>query len=229
MKLKLSALVSEVRGKLNGSVASRNRAGGYLRNKVTPLNRNTSFQAAVRATFTSFTKNWSNLLTNVQRGEWIAFALANTITNIFGDVRHLTGANYYLATNAALVNAGMATVTDPPASTAVGNIGGITLVGTVAAGGTLTAATNESNMPAGAKLNFYSTVPLSPGVNFVRSALRYIGTLPVGGSPYDIKSFWIAKYGAFPTTTGKKIFVSVQTITPAGVLSTPEGESVILS
>ena len=53
MKIKYSALVMGVSGKLNGSVGATNKGGAYLRNKGVVSNPNTPAQAAVRSRFGS--------------------------------------------------------------------------------------------------------------------------------------------------------------------------------
>lgn len=229
MKVIYGNAVQDARGKNNGNVYSKNRFGPYVRTKVTPVNRRTSFQTAVRAAFASLTKGWGSSLTDPQRLAWIAFAAVTPFRNIFGETRIYTGHQYYIKLNAALANIGVASVATPPTTTAVGALGALTLTALVAAGGSLSLATNESGIPGGAKLVVYATNQLSPGVNFVKSQLRYIGNFASGATPYNLKADWIAKYGAFPAVAGKKIFVAVQIITTAGVLSTPAAVATIVA
>lgn len=214
-------LMVDGRGKQGGQVASKNRFGPYLRNKVTPVNRNTSFQAAVRAAFGSFASGWSGTLSEAERQSWMAFSALNPFTNIFGDKRFLTGQNSYIQANAALANAGLTAVTDPPTTTQTGIIGDIVLAAASGGGGTLTLTTNEVDVDAGSKIQVYATPLLSEGINFVKSELRYIGTFASAGSPYNIKAAWVAKFGTFPAVAGKKIFVAAQILTTQGVLSVP--------
>lgn len=217
------------RGKLNGTVMSANRFGSFARTKKTPVNRNTSYQTAVRATFSSLSSGWSSLLTEAQRQAWRGFAKDHPFTNIFGQSRTLTGANMYISLNAGLANAGMALITTPPADITTGELGALTLVATVAAGGTLTVATNESNVPGTAMILVYATKLESNGKTFVKSALAYIGAFASAGTPYNIKAAWIAKYGAFPTVAGHKIFVALRIISLEGWQSIPSGTSAFVS
>jgi hypothetical protein len=217
------------RGKLNGSVASQNRYGNFWRVKVTPVNRRTSFQTAVRATFSFLSTAWGSLLTEVQRQAFTAFASNHPFSDVFGKVKTLDGKAMYIALNAALQNAGLAQITSPPTDTTTGDVGALTLTATVAAGGTLSLATNEANIPGGAQINIYATKLMPNGRNFVKSQLAFIGSLDAGASPYDIKADWIAKYGAFPTIAGGKIFVVAQIITTGGWLSVPAGTSAFVS
>ncbi len=229
MKVIYGNAVQEARGKNNGNVYSKNRFGAYVRTKVTPVNRRTSFQTAVRASFTAFSKSWGSTLTELQRQQWIAFASTNPFTNIFGERRFLTGHQAYIQINAAIANIGGTAIVVPPTNTATGSPGALALTATVASSGTLSLATNEIGLPTGATLNIYATPQLSPGINFVKSELRYIGNFAAGATPYNLKADWIAKYGSFPTVAGKKIFVAVQVITLDGVLSTPSGVSTIVA
>src|SRR3546814_20356183 len=60
-KVKFGALMTDARGKLGGHVFSKNRAGSYLRTKVTPVNPQTSYQTSVRALFGAISPQWSGL------------------------------------------------------------------------------------------------------------------------------------------------------------------------
>jgi hypothetical protein len=229
MKVIFGNAVQDARGKLNGNVYSKNRFGAYVRTKVTPVNRNTSYQTAVRAALSSNSTNWGQLLTAGERAEWNAFAFSHPFTNIFGESKKLTGHQMYTGIQSRLSNIAGTPTTTPPADITTGTIGGLTLVATVAAGGTLTIATNEANVPVGAVIAVYATPVMPNGRNFVKTELRYIGNFASGASPYNIKADWIAKYGTFPSVATGKIFVMVQIITVEGWGSLPAGTSQYLS
>lgn len=229
MKIIFGNAVQDGRGKLNGNVYSKNRYASYIRTKVTPVNRRTSYQTAVRAAFAGFSTAWSATLTEAQRQAFTAFAALHAFTNIFGEKRFLDGKAMYIKLNGALSNAALAPVTTPPTDTTTGTLGALTLTATVAAGGTLSLATNEDSIPVAAKLNIYATPLVSNGKNFVKSELRYIGTFASGATPYDIKAAWIAKYGTFPAVAGGKIIVGVQILTTEGWLSVPASVAAFVS
>lgn len=217
------------RGKLNGSVASQNRYGNFWRTKASPINRRTSHQTAVRATFAFLSTAWGSLLTEAERGAFRAFAQDHPSSDVFGRSRSLDGHAMYIALNAALQNAGLAQITIPPVDITTGDVGALLEVATVTAGGTLTLATNESNIPGGAMINVYATKVMPNGRNFVKSQLAFIGTYASGATPYNLKAKWVAKYGAFPTVAGGKIFVVAQIVTTEGWLSVPAGTSAFVS
>lgn len=229
MKVIFGNAVQDARGKLNGNVYSKNRFGSYVRTKVTPVNRNTSFQTAVRAALGANSTGWGSVLTPGERAEWNAFAFNHPFSNIFGQSKILTGHQMYTGIQARLSNIAGTPTTTPPSDTTTGELGGLTLVATVAAGGTLTVATNESNVPVGAVIAVYATPVMPNGRNFVKTELRYIGNFASGASPYNIKADWIAKFGTFPTVATGKIFVMAQIITTEGWGSLPSGTSQYLS
>ena len=103
MKIKFGALVVAGRGKIGGHVASRNRAGAYLRTKVTPVNPATVYQVAVRNRLAGISTDWRGL-TAAQRTAWNAAVSDYAKTDIFGDIRNPSGFNLHQKLNNNLVN-----------------------------------------------------------------------------------------------------------------------------
>jgi hypothetical protein len=222
MKGKWSGIgVVDGRGKLGGNVATKNAYSDVWRRKVSPINRSTSYQTAVRASFTTFSQNWSAVLTEAQRNAWIGFSKLHEFTIAFGEKRSLQGKEMYIKCNQFLQQAGLATTLVPPGDLTTGELGALTLVANHAAGGTLTLATNEVNVPVAAKINIFATPLVSNGRNAVTNLNRFIGTFASAGTPYNIKAAWIAKYGTFPTAAGMKIAVMAQIVNVDGWTSLP--------
>ena len=63
-------IATELLGSLGGITASRNRGGGYFRQKVIPTNPNTSLQSVVRTIVQAITDYWTNTLTQGERDAW---------------------------------------------------------------------------------------------------------------------------------------------------------------
>lgn len=82
MKIKWGALVVDGRGKIGGQVASKNGAGAYMKNKVTPANPQTADQTSARALFGVISAGWSSL-TAAQIAAWNGAVADWTSTNIF--------------------------------------------------------------------------------------------------------------------------------------------------
>lgn len=67
------SIFGEIRGKLAGSVFSRNRAGAYIRQFVVPVNPRTLAQDRARGRFAAAAALWHSLDANV-KSEWGAYA-----------------------------------------------------------------------------------------------------------------------------------------------------------
>jgi hypothetical protein len=202
-------------GKLGGNVATKNAYGDIWRRKVTPINRASPSQTAIRSAFSTFSSNWSQLLTEDERNAWIGFTANHEFSMSFGNKRSLKAKEMYVKINMFLFNSGLTNITSPPTDLATGQIGKLTLVAD-SGGPTLTVATNEIDVPGSAVINFWATPLVNNGRNSVSSLNRFIGTITSGGTPYDIMAFWVAKYGTFPTGAGQKIAVLAQIVSDEG-------------
>lgn len=112
-KINLGALAQDVRGSLLGTTFSRNRGGSFVRGKVSPVQPLTARQTAQRAIFSDLTKGWQTL-TPAQQNAWIAWAVINKVTDVFGNAITLSGINAYLKINATILTFGGAIITLPP-------------------------------------------------------------------------------------------------------------------
>ena len=63
----------EIRGKLGGSIFSRNGSMQYIKSYAVPVNPNSGAQNAVRSYFANATKSWS-ILSPIQRAHWNEYA-----------------------------------------------------------------------------------------------------------------------------------------------------------
>lgn len=210
--VKFSALVSEMRGKLNGSVFSKNRSGNYLRNKVTPVNPQTSLQQNVRALLASVSQSW-RALTQAQRDAWINAAPNFPYTDVYGDTKVLSGQAFYNQLNLNLLKVGGSMITDPPTPSDLPTLSGISLTSTKSTGtGTLTVslAFTASSEPATANIMVRATPPIGAGISFVKNKFRDLNVADIDGSPVDLASAYVAKFGT--ATAGQKIFVTLQVV-----------------
>ena len=218
-KVKFSGVgIVDMRGKLNGSVMSKNRAGAYVRTKVTPVNPNTIAQQLARTLLTGFSQSWRGLTQN-QRDAWNAAVQDFQKTDIFGDLKAPTGKNLYTLLNVNLSNTGNATISVPPQPSAVNAI----LAGTVTISvGAPTYEVAYTGAGASVDILVFATAPQSPGKNFVKSEYRLIGTFAgSAASPYDFEADYLAKFGS--PAVGSKVFIGLQSVNAttgqAGVMS----------
>lgn len=203
-KIKYSALVSDMRNKLNGSVMSKNRYGSYVRNKVTPVNPQTSHQQAQRQMLGSLSAQWRQL-TQAQRDGWIDAAPNFPITDAFGDTLILSGNALFIALNKNLLNAGSSSIDSAPTpeetpTVAISNLS--------AAAGTpaLSFDIDPTTAPANHVLFVKATPGLSPGINFVKNRLRFIGLGTITTGSVDILTEWQDRFGTL--VAGQRISVT---------------------
>ena len=113
-KVKFTAVVADMRNKLNGSVFARNRGGAYVRTKVTPLNPQSVRQVAARNLLTSLAQGFRSL-SQAQITAWNEAVTQWQTTDIFGDLVSPTGLALYVRLNSNISNGGGTLITTPPA------------------------------------------------------------------------------------------------------------------
>lgn len=208
-KIKYSALVSDMRNKLNGSVMSKNRYGSYVRNKVTPVNPQTSYQQMARQRLGNLASSFRGL-TQAQINGWNASGVNFPFTDIFGDVKQLSGQTLFIKLNNNLEKIGEARIDDAPAAGAIPSID-ITASSFTVTDSALVAAyitISPAAIPAGFALAVYATPPIPPGQSFVKNRYRYVGIagVPVAGV-VDLVDQLTDRFGTY--VEGERIFVRV--------------------
>jgi hypothetical protein len=226
MKMKFGAIVVDGRNKIGGHVASKNRAGNYLRTKVTPANPRTASQLAVRNRFTGLSQAWKGLAAAVV-ASWNNAVSAWKRTDIFGDLRNPTGLNLYQRLNNNLLNIGVAALTNPPAPGSVAAFTSFSATAVHAGAVTLTFA---AAIAATEKVLVRATPPQSGGKSFVKSEYRQIMVLSsTDTSPKIVTTEYNAKFGN-PGSAGQKIFFELVQISVAtGQAGTPIAAVAVVS
>lgn len=218
--------LTDGRGKVGGTVLSKSRSGATARNKVTPINRRTSRQSAIRAVFASFSQQFRTL-TTAQITAWNNAAQNGfSLRNIFGDTVQMSGLNLFVRLNTNIDLVSGTAITNPPSASA-------TPVGIVAvdpqmdfSSSSLLATCNFIGGGVSTNANnavlVYGTPPLSPGQQFVKSKLRLFTVIPptTDTSATNLYSDYVDRFGAF--ATGDQIVLAVQNISlVSGISSTP--------
>lgn len=175
-KIKYSALVSDMRNSLNGSVLSKNRYGSYMRNKITPVNPQTVAQQNARAIFGNISKAWRGLA-QIARNSWINGAKNFPFNDIFGDQKILSGQALFIKMNSNLEKLGLPRITNAPAPGDMPdfNLGQDVDLSTPLGGFAFndTNFTEEPVVPVGFSLAVYMTDPVPAGINFVKNRYRF--------------------------------------------------------
>lgn len=222
MKAKFGAIVVDGRNKVGGHVFSKNRAGAYMRTKVTPVNPQTSFQSEARNRLTEFSQQWRTL-TEDQRAAWNAAVSNWQRTDIFGDLKSPTGLNLFVRLNTELDIVGGSALTTPPLPGEVPAITELSL--TTNAGGLVSIGYGPSPVPADTSWKVFGTPPVSPGKNFVKSEYRLFATVGAAGTtPLVADTQYAARFGA--PVEGQKIFIGLQ---PVNELTGQVGQMITVS
>ena len=217
MKLKFGAIVTDGRGKIGGHVASKNRAGAYLRTKVTPSNPNTIAQAQARSILASLSQAWQTL-TESQRSGWNDAVKEWGTTDIFGDIKKPSGINLFVKLNANLISVGYPTLSDVPSKMEVPSVI-ISSANLIILGDDIGINFNSSDAN-GFRALVRATPTLSNGVSFVKSQFRVIGNEEVFGTNLSIKNAYGAKFGV--PLVGANVYANVQFVLPNGQKTTEQ-------
>jgi hypothetical protein len=204
MKALFGSFIVDGRNKVNGHVVSKNRYGSYIRTKVTPVNPQTDAQQAARNNLATNSQGWRGL-TEDQRQGWIDAAVNFPFTDIFGNIKFLSGQALYVKLNNNLVAGGQVAISDAPAPVAIPALDSIALT---AAAGTpaVSLAFTPTPVPADFNLFIDMTPNVTPGKSFVKNLFRRVAVIQdAETSPQDLLSAYSAIFGN--PVEGQKIFV----------------------
>lgn len=104
--IQYTALVNQIRGKLNGSVFNRSRNANTLQSKQMPPKRLSSLQSRHRAVFSSVQRSWKTLSSPNHAAASLA-AANNPTVDRFGNEVVLSGYNHWVKANLIRRQAGL--------------------------------------------------------------------------------------------------------------------------
>lgn len=222
MKIKWGMMMTDGRGKLGGQVASKNRAGAYVRTKVTPVNQQSLAQSQVRSSFATISALWRGL-TDKNRASWNEAVNNWQKTDIFGDLKTPSGFNLFMRLCTPLQNAFGDVIIGSYAPTPVEMPALKEVTATYTTGtNALDLATDVANALDLDQYvyNVYATAPQSAGKSFVKNDFRLLGWVEADASSRDITALYEAKFGEIPLNSN--IHVRVQALSRAtGQLGVP--------
>lgn len=204
-KVKLSAIISDIRGKLQNVVFTGSRSGLNIRTRVKPSNPNTSFQSVVRALFAIATAAFREL-SEVNIALWNSVAGQGNKNNVFGDSYRTTGHKLYVAQNVTNGLFGDGTEITTPVTPDVPTSVGISAINFDSDPETAT-VTLGNNVPADTVLVVTASPQLSAGVSNATGKLAVIKTFPAAthSGDLDIATEYVAHFGSL--VKDKKVFV----------------------
>lgn len=205
----------DMRNKLNGSVYSKNRAGSYVRTKVTPVNPQTVAQQNVRNRLATMSQAW-RALAESERQSWIDAAVNFPYTDIFGNSKTLSGFQLFVKLNVNLAITGTAQINSAPTPTEIPALAISALAADDSANTVIVTATTP--VPAGFSLVIQATPNVTPGRSFVKNQYRQTQVFAAAAAgPFDISAAYVALFG--DPVTGMKVSVR------AFLISTTTGQA----
>ena len=221
--MKVTSLIfATMSGKMAGIVASRNRYGGYIRNKSIPVNPQSYRQDAVRSLMQFATNYWNATVMAAQRAAWNLYAQNVTIKDRTGNPQHITGFNMFLRSSAVVWQARGDHVLTAPAilslpevdPTAAATISAATQMLSISFDRTLPWATEAS----GGDLVVYMGQPILGNREFFKGPWRLAGaiagTVPAPGSPHTLSV-------PFPVAAGQRVYVRMRVVRADSRVSEP--------
>jgi len=204
-KVLFGSEVVDMRNKIGGHVYSKNRYGNYKRTKVTPVNPQTSYQQQQRQLLGNTSSGWRGL-TQSERDSWIDAAPNFPVTSIFGTPMILSGQALYVMLNKNLQNAGVSPITTAPTPVAIPTLALTSVVSDVSST-TVTLTTTPGTVPADFALFVFATPLITPGRNFIKNRLRFIGIIDESVAIGNVYTDWNARFGLL--VADQKVFVKI--------------------
>lgn len=205
-KVKLAAILDDVRGKIGNTVFQDSPAGLFIRGRVIPINPNSSAQVAVRANMTTLSKAWSGL-TDAQRQSWDTAAASGDWreSDVFGESFNLSGEQLFIKLNMVILEIGESQINTPPSKATFGSI----VLGAVTAAAGTPALTIAFTGALASDTQFYieASAQVSQGIMSANSvSFRKIDNT-TGSSPLNVLAAYNSKFGSL--VAGKKIWFRV--------------------
>lgn len=221
--IKLTAIVDNISGKLNGTVFAKNKGGNYMRSKSKPSNPKTAAQMAVRAQFGAISAAWKNL-TESARSAWRESASSFPYINRLGDTKILSGFALHQKLNTNLDLIGESALTFPPEPKSPVNFSSVILA--VSKEGVDDHLFNITAPLAAVDANsmtlIFATPPLSHGVENYENKLRLIdyensGSFAAG---FNVNQAYEKVFGELPV--GAKVGIRLQNVSSeSGMTAAP--------
>jgi len=167
-RITLGTIISDISGSIGGTTFSRNRSGLIAKSKLPGKKTLTAKQQISRQDDAYLISLW-NSLTFTEKMNWKTYADINTKTNRYGQVKTLTGFNWFISVTAALLYMEQEFSPDTPVGTVPAFLPALYCV--VAEEGIVVgwAEPIDSDL---VDLYIYSTPPIKGTANFVNGAYR---------------------------------------------------------
>lgn len=210
-------------GSQANTTASRNRFGQYNRTRAMPVNPNSTRQSLARSRLSELSVAWRGL-SDAERAAWNEYGASHPRVDSLGQTVYPTGHQSFVGINAALVNAGMAQVTEPPVDV---DVAAPEIVVTAEEPSTLSVAFTPTPGVNGGRLVVEASPPVSAGRTFNGDWRFIIGGAGNTASPLAAGVAYAAKFGDLQE--GLRVFVRARFVQPTGQTSAWNSVSAVVA
>ena len=207
--------ISEMRGSIDGVVYSRSRAGATARNRITPVNPNTSFQSSVRAQFNLAVQTWKDMPSE-EAALWVDFSQTLSRLNAIGESYTPAARQVFIESTMNLLRIGEtplpAAPVDKPDEPTV-DLSAVVTVANETAGLMVALAVNDLVVqPHTSHLVFQATLPLPGSTQNLQRHFKEIATV-TEASDNNLFTAYQARFGAdVPADIGQVIGIRMKAV-----------------
>lgn len=203
---------ADVRNKIGGMVFSRNRYGGYIRNRVSPVQPRSTRQVSQRSLFTYVSQYWRDTLSATNRDGWNKYAADTLLPDVFGEKKGRAGNVMFCRFNVTWMRCGGAILAAAPVTGGEAPPVIITLDGTSAAG--LSISAFSPTLLAGDRICVLMAAhAVSPSRNFFNGPFQYLTAFAGNAVPP------IGLTGPGTVSVGQRWFFQIRTFQAIGKVS----------
>ena len=193
-RVKLSPILTDVSGKLGGSVFQKNQSGLGMKSLTHNINPNSIAQGNIK-NFTFYLQQQWKSISIEDRKVWSDFIKYKNITQMKNPNKLISNMQYFIKCNIARLFYGYSLLL-LPSFTACGqsNIEGSLYISS----GRLLCQTSRAFVTANEFLSISVSYPISPGINYPSGNLRLLNYSVVDTSTIDITDDYIGVFGQLP-------------------------------
>lgn len=217
--IQFGAIVTDARGKLNGSQLSRNRAGALLQKKCAQRQGATQAQSLFRSQFSSLARYWRTLTEAEQLANNAAVS-AYPYTDKYGNTRYFTGYQLLLRSNINRYVSGLAPISEvpatPPTGFALSDVAAIAIIFAPSSNSITIIWTAASPSPTDYLVQAFIGNQVSAGISNYTGAYLFAASIDAGDGELDLLQSGFPSFASW--VAGNAVFVKLVVIhAPSGI------------
>ena len=193
-RIKTSGLITDIRGKVGGSIFQGFKGGISIRSSITPINKLSQIQLRTRQITSELQDAWRDL-TAVQRQLWELYTQNILVHQKHNNQKSISGHQFFLKCNHYRVQYGLTPFNEPNIGQAILENATYTIYRT---SNKIFIKANRNFTPADEFIVFYITQPLNNSIHNRDSILKLIKLTTTLNDTFDITSYYLELFGSLP-------------------------------